>query len=65
MNTDRSRWFKSSYSAQNGACVEAQYRSDGRMAFRDSKTFAGPEVTFPGNGWLTFLAAVKTGSFFA
>jgi hypothetical protein len=52
------RWIKSSYSTNNGTCVELAILAD-RLAARDSKNPAGPVLTFPAEsfrslvrGWL-------------
>jgi hypothetical protein len=55
-------WFKSSYSANNGVCVEAAF-VPGHVAARDSKNPGGPALTFPRSGWRSFLTAAKSGSF--
>jgi Domain of unknown function (DUF397) len=39
-------WKKSSYSGNNGTCVEVAHLAD-RLAARDSKNPAGPTLTFP------------------
>jgi hypothetical protein len=55
-------FVKSSYSGQNGDCVEVAPTQDGR-AVRDSKDL-GVGVTFFGDAiWGTFMEAVKTGQF--
>jgi hypothetical protein len=63
MRVNKSEWFKSSYSAQNGACVEARHRADGGMDLRDSKNHSGPVVTLEARGWSTFATAVRKGAF--
>lgn len=40
------RWIKSSYSTNNGTCVEIA-RLPARLAARDSKNPTGPVLTFP------------------
>ncbi|MGW1835906.1 DUF397 domain-containing protein [Streptomyces sp. NPDC002067] len=50
---------KSSYSGQNGNCVEvARTSTDGR-AVRDSKRPAGPRIDFGGAAWDTFVQNLK------
>jgi hypothetical protein len=39
-------WKKSTYSANNGDCVEVAHLAD-RLAARDSKNPTGPTLTFP------------------
>lgn len=62
MRTEKYSWFKSSYSAQNGDCLEARHRLDGTIDFRDSKISNSPEITFRQSNWFTFIDAVKSGS---
>ncbi|MEU2091923.1 DUF397 domain-containing protein, partial [Nocardia beijingensis] len=40
------RWFKSSYSASNGQCVEIAHLNNGTVGMRDSKNPIGPTLTF-------------------
>ncbi|WP_399088662.1 DUF397 domain-containing protein [Streptomyces sp. BBFR2] len=50
---------KSSYSNQEGNCVEvARTSTDGR-AVRDSKRAAGPHLTFTASSWDTFVQNLK------
>ncbi|KUL49125.1 hypothetical protein ADL22_08625 [Streptomyces sp. NRRL F-4489] len=55
-------WFKSSYSAGNGECVEVALLGD-TVGARDSKQAAGPVVTSSAEGWRAFVAGVVDGSF--
>ncbi|MEV0356277.1 DUF397 domain-containing protein [Nocardia sp. NPDC050697] len=57
------RWFKSSYSADQGNCVEVAYLSGGRFGVRDSKNLDGSALTFPNASWAAFLASVSAGEF--
>lgn len=52
-------WFKSSYSMQNGECVEARH-SDVGIDIRDSKTPFSPTLGFSAPAWEAFLAETKT-----
>ena len=56
-DTDLSRaeWRKSSYSSQNGACVEVATNLPGAVAIRDSKDPGGPVLHIPAAGWRAFL----------
>ncbi len=54
------KWRKSSYSANQGDCVEVAALPDGGRAVRDSKDKAGPILTFTSAAWREFLQAVKT-----
>ncbi|WP_031513761.1 DUF397 domain-containing protein [Streptomyces sp. NRRL F-5123] len=58
----RENWFKSSYSGQNGNCLETRLR-DGMVGCRDSKDVAGPALSFEADQWQDFVDAVKTGHF--
>ncbi|ELP68217.1 DUF397 domain-containing protein [Streptomyces turgidiscabies] len=53
-----SEWFKSSYSQQNGECVEARRSATG-IDIRDSKNMSGCVVTVGAAAWPTFLAGVE------
>ena len=49
------RWRKSSFSANNGSCVEVA-TSPGRIVARDSKNPGGPVLTFDRSAWAAALA---------
>ncbi|MCE4943152.1 DUF397 domain-containing protein [Streptomyces albulus] len=49
---------KSSYSNQDGACVEIATTTGGH-AIRDSKNPAGPQLLFPADAWSAFTDALK------
>jgi len=53
-------WKKSSYSSQQGNCVEVAPVREG-TAVRDSKNPAGPVLRFPADSWRAFVGAVKSG----
>jgi Domain of unknown function (DUF397) len=55
------RWRKSSYSNGQANCVEiAAIGQDSRfVAVRDSKTHAGPVLTFRPSAWRRFTASMK------
>ncbi|MCK7624609.1 DUF397 domain-containing protein [Streptomyces sp. RS10V-4] len=55
-------WFKSSYSAGNGECVEVALLGD-TVAARDSKQAGGPVVVSSAEGWRAFVAGVVEGAF--
>lgn len=57
-----SEWFKSSYSQQNGECVEARRRAAG-IDVRDSKSPPGAIVAVGAVAWLSFLARVEQVAF--
>jgi Domain of unknown function (DUF397) len=58
-------WRKSSWSANNGACVEAAGLGGGRLAVRDSKNCGidAPILNFTSLQWRVFLRKVKDGRF--
>lgn len=49
------RWFTSSRSTNNGACVECAYLPT-HVAVRDSKDRSGPVLLFTPAQWSTFVA---------
>ncbi|MET8061182.1 DUF397 domain-containing protein [Streptomyces microflavus] len=54
-------WRKSSYSGgSNGECLEVA-QGHATVPVRDSKTPAGPALTFSSQGWTRFVTAVKHG----
>lgn len=59
---DALQWARSSWSANNGNCVEVARMRDGRVAVRDSKNAPGPVLAFSRDAWQSFLAAVRAGS---
>ena len=66
MTTESPRWFKSSYSDNGGACIEAATNliaPHGIVPVRDSKTPTGPVLGFPADAFTTFVAGVKAGTF--
>ncbi|MFB6873516.1 DUF397 domain-containing protein [Streptomyces sp. NPDC056323] len=58
MSSDRSEWFKSSYSQQNGECVEAR-RSAAGLDLRDTKDHRVGTLAFTAAAWSAFLGDVK------
>jgi len=52
------RWFKSSYSAGNGACVEVAF-APGSVSVRDSKDPRGPVLRFTPQAWRDFVTSVR------
>lgn len=57
-------WFKSSYSDNGGACIEAAPGFiPGVVPVRDSKDPRGGALLFPEEAFGAFVAAVKAGEF--
>lgn len=59
----RVTWRKSSYTANNGNCVEIGEGLADIMPVRDSKNPDGPALIFPMGSWADFVAGVKAGDF--
>ena len=59
-SSDHSRpaWRKSTYSGQNGNCVEVAGLGPA-IAVRDSKDPAGPYLTVPDPAWRTFARRIQ------
>lgn len=55
-------WYKSSYSSDDGNCVEIARRQDGRVV-RDSKNPDDAILTFSHAEWAAFTAGVRGGQF--
>ncbi|MER7757648.1 DUF397 domain-containing protein [Kitasatospora sp. NPDC097643] len=56
-------WRKSSYSAQQGQCVEVAIGPPDQVPVRDSKDPHGPALVFPADAWQSFVTAIQTGEF--
>ncbi|WP_236719299.1 DUF397 domain-containing protein [Wenjunlia vitaminophila] len=54
-------WRKSTYTANNGNCVEVADGLTGVIPVRDSKDPAGPALLFTSDAWSSFVEAVKRG----
>jgi predicted secreted Zn-dependent protease len=55
-------WHKSSYSTNDGACVEVA-TSKGVRQVRQSKDPSGPVLDFTADEWTAFIAGVKNNEF--
>jgi hypothetical protein len=53
-------WRKSSYSSNNGSCVEYRIGAD-VIEVRDSKDREGPVLTYTPKEWEAFILGVKDG----
>ncbi|RZE99723.1 DUF397 domain-containing protein [Streptomyces sp. SCA2-2] len=59
-------WFKSSYSADGGQCVEVAADlvvSHGMVPVRDSKIQSGPVLALLVSSFSAFVAGIKSGGF--
>lgn len=56
-------WVKSSYSGNNGNCVEVAVLPAGGRALRDSKDPLGPVLTFSDAEFSAFVAGAVDGEF--
>ncbi|AXQ55621.1 MULTISPECIES: DUF397 domain-containing protein [Streptomyces] len=66
MTTASLAWFKSSYSANGGQCVEVAadlVSSHGVIPVRDSKIQTGPVLALPVSSFSAFVAGVKASAF--
>ncbi|MFI6300026.1 DUF397 domain-containing protein [Nonomuraea sp. NPDC050790] len=61
MDSPVPHWFKSSYSATNGACVEVAGLPGGRVGVRDTKNRSGGTLAVSLDAWRDFVEAVKSG----
>jgi hypothetical protein len=58
------KWFKSTRSGNNGACVEVARLGDGTIGVRDTKAQGqGPILTFTRAEWDAFISGAKDGEF--
>ncbi|MGA5823211.1 DUF397 domain-containing protein [Kitasatospora sp. NPDC094028] len=62
-NLTHAGWRKSSYSAQEGQCVEVADGFPGLVPVRDSKDPHGPALMFGADAWSAFVAGVRDGEF--
>ena len=59
MDLTHANWRKSSYSTQNGSCVEVARTPGATIAVRDSQEPHGPVLTFTATDWQAFLRHIK------
>ncbi|MEV6346513.1 DUF397 domain-containing protein [Actinoplanes sp. NPDC051851] len=62
MDLTDARWFKSSRSGHDGACVEVAIVREG-VAVRDTKDRDGGTLAFTHAEWAAFVAGAKSGEF--
>ena len=59
IDLSRAEWHKSSYSSQDGNCVEVARNLPGIVAIRDSKNPDGAVLMVPGEAWRAFIQRTK------
>jgi uncharacterized protein DUF397 len=63
-SSDGYRWFTSSHSSGNDACVEVAMPPNRSVLVRDTKAVgSGPILCFPAARWRVFVTAVRDGEF--
>ena len=60
IDLSRAEWRKSSYSGQDGNCVEVARNLPGLVAVRDSKTPDGVKLVISREAWRAFLRGVRS-----
>ena len=63
MDLTSAAWRKSSYSSNNGNCVEVARNLPGVVAVRDSKNPDGPALVFTADEWRAFVSGARAGEF--
>ena len=58
IDLSRAEWRKSSYSSQDGNCVEVARNLPGLVAVRDSKEPGGAKLVISQETWQVFLRSV-------
>ena len=59
INLSRAEWHKSSYSGQDGNCVEVARNLPGLVAVRDSKDADGAKLVVSQEAWRAFIRAAR------
>ena len=59
MDLSRAEWHKSSYSSQDGNCVEVATNLPGSVAIRDSKHPEDSGLLVPSAEWRAFVRSLK------
>lgn len=57
------RWFKSSFSGDNGGCLEVAFLDAGQIALRDNENLANPPFVVSRHVWQCWLNGAKNGEF--
>jgi len=52
-------WFKSSFSGDQGSCLEAAFLPDGRVALRDNEDLANPPFVVSRYVWQCWLDGAR------
>jgi Domain of unknown function (DUF397) len=63
IDLSRADWRKSSYSSQDGNCVEVAMNLPGIVAVRDSKDPESPKLIFALAEWRAFVSGARDGEF--
>jgi hypothetical protein len=61
IDLSRADWHKSSYSGQNGNCVEVATNVPGIVAVRDSKNPDRPVLVVTADAWRAFIVQAQAG----
>ena len=59
IDLSRAEWRKSSYSSQDGNCVEVARNLPGLVAVRDSKELDGASLVVSQETWRVFLKGLR------
>ena len=59
IDLSRAEWRKSSYSGQDGNCVEVARNLPGLVVVRDSKALAGAKLMVSQESWRVFLKGLR------
>ena len=61
LDLSRAQWRKSSYSGNNGNCVEVATNLPNLVAIRDSKNSDGSRLLMSAASWRVFVRDLKAG----
>jgi hypothetical protein len=61
LDLSRAQWRKSSYSGNNGNCVEVAINLPDLVAIRDSKNSDGSRLLMSAASWRVFVRDLKAG----
>jgi hypothetical protein len=57
------KWFKSSFSSDNGGCLEIAFLDGGQVALRDNEDLDNPPFVVSRHVWQCWLDGAKHGEF--